>query len=296
MKVQGLLEKDINIIVIFVGYVGWADENAIRASKKVCSHCAKKIAIKGFDDIATKEPWMIKFFQEKDKHLVYELRRSSNKKIYPICPYCGEIRNIPFQISTIYNLHSIGCPKCSDGISYPEKFLMELFNQIGVEVLFHPTINDIPWCRPHIYDFYDPVKQVIIEANGMQHYKKVRTFAQTIEEVKKNDKIKKEKAIENGILESRYIQLDCRYSKKDYLKEKILNHTKFNVIYQLNKKEIDWDKCHEQGMMSMYIKIYNYKQEHPKITNRELSKKFYVNKDTVSKAINKIKFYKNKTK
>lgn len=38
----------------------------------------------------------------------------------------------------------------------------------------------------------------------------------------------------------------------------------------------------------MYIKIYKYKQENPKITNVELSSKFHMNKDTVSKAINKI--------
>lgn len=252
----------------------------------------KKVAIKGFDDIATKEPWMVNFFQEKDKHLVYELRRTSNKKIYPICPCCGEIRNIPFQICTIYNLHSVGCPKCSDGISYPEKFLMEIFQQIKMQVLFHPTINDIPWCKPHIYDFYDPVRQVIIEVNGMQHYKQVKTFAQTLKEVKENDKVKREKAIKNGILGNKYIELDCRYSKKGYLKKSLLSNSRFNNIYKLNEKEIDWDKCHERGMRSMYIKIYKYKQENPKMTNRELANKFHVNKDTISKAINKtIIFY-----
>lgn len=247
------------------------------------------MAIKGKDDIATQEPWMIDFFQEKDKHFIYECRRSSNRKIYPICPYCGEIRNITFQISTIYRLHSIGCPKCSDGISYPEKFLMEVFNQIRAEVLFHPTIKDIPWSKPHFYDFYDSKRKVIIEVNGIQHYEEVKTFEQSLEEVRKNDIIKKEKAIKNGISESRYIELDCRYSKKEYLKKSLLSNLSFNNIYELNKKEIDWDKCHEQGMRSMYIKIYKYKQENPKVTNRELADKFHVNKDTVSKAINKIK-------
>lgn len=79
-----------------------------------------------------------------------------------------------------------------------------------------------------------------------------------------------------------------RYSKKEYLKKSLLSNSRFNNIYKLNEKEIDWDKCHEQGMRSMYIKIYKYKQENPKITNVELASKFHVNKDTVSKAINKI--------
>lgn len=42
----------------------------------------------------------------------------------------------------------------------------------------------------------------------------------------------------------------------------------------------------------MYIKIYKYKQENIEMTNRELANKFHVNKDTISKAINKtIIFY-----
>lgn len=107
-----------------------------------------------------------------------------------------------------------------------------------------------------------------------------------------NDKVKREKAIKNGILGSKYIELDCRYSKKEYLKKSLLSNSRFNNIYKLNEKEIDWDKCHEQGMRSMYIKIYKYKQENPKMTNRELANKFHVNKDTISKAINKtIIFY-----
>lgn len=107
-----------------------------------------------------------------------------------------------------------------------------------------------------------------------------------------NDKVKREKAIKNGILGNKYIELDCRYSKKEYLKKSLLSNSRFNNIYKLNEKEIDWDKCHEQGMRSMYIKIYKYKQENTEMTNRELANKFHVNKDTISKAINKtIIFY-----
>ena len=244
IKVQESFEKLTNIIVIFVGYIDWADENAIRSSKKVCRHCTKKVAIKGKDDIATEEPWMIPFFQEKDKHLIYECRRSSNKKIYPICPYCGEKRNISFKISTIYRLHSIGCPKCSDGISYSEKFLLEVFNQMNIQISFHPTVKEIPWSKPHFYDFYDEKRKVIIEVNGIQHYEEVKIFAQSLEEVKRNDKIKKEKAIKNGILKNKYIELDCRYSKKEFLKKSILTNFKFINIYKIKENEIDWEECH----------------------------------------------------
>lgn len=286
---QEFLERVININVIFVGYIDWTDEGAIRSSRKVCRHCTNKVAIKGEDDIATQAPWMICFFQEKDKHLIYECRKTSNREIYPICPYCGEVRNIKFQIATIYKTHSIGCPKCSDGISYPEKFLIEVFNQMKTDILFHPTIKDIPWTKPYVYDFYDPKKNVIIEVNGMQHYRKIKTFAQSLKEVKRNDKMKKEKALRSGIQKNKYIQLDCRYSEKDYIKNSLISNKKINKIYKLNLKNIDWDKCHEQGMMSMYVKIFEYKQKYPQSTNGEIARKFHVNKNTVSKAINKMK-------
>lgn len=114
-----------------------------------------------------------------------KMERSVDLSQLPTKKY-GEIRNIPFHIRTIYKMHSIGCPKCSDGISYPGKFLIEIFNQMEVDILFRPTIKDISWTKPHFYDFYDPEIKVIVEVNGMQHYEKVKSFAQSLEEVKRN--------------------------------------------------------------------------------------------------------------
>lgn len=282
----GIIRKGYQYCCNFCGYIDWTDETALKLSKKVCKHCTKKVVIRGVDDIATEAPWMIKFFQEKDKYLVYECRKTSNKEIYPICPYCGEVRKIKFHMYTIYKLHSIGCPKCSDGVSYPEKFLREVFRQMGIEILFHPTVKDISWTKPHVYDFYDSKRKVIIEVQGMQHYEEVKSFAQSLDDVIANDKIKKEKAIKNGIC---YIQLDCRYSKKDYIKSSLLNNEGFNRIYELNSKEIDWDLCHEEAMRSMYIKIYEYKLANPNMTNIEIAQYFQVNRGMVSKAILKFK-------
>lgn len=109
------------------GYEGWTDENSLSISKKVCSHCACKVVIKGKTDIKTEASWLAKFFQKKDKRLIYTERKNSNKKIYPICPECHLIRKTSMQICTIYKNHSIACPCCSDRVSYPEKFIMAFF-------------------------------------------------------------------------------------------------------------------------------------------------------------------------
>lgn len=273
----------MNIVVIFVGYVGWVEESDIEIAKKICAHCTNKIAIKGKDDIATQEPWMIPFFQEKDKHLIYECKRTSNKRIYPICPYCGKVKEKLVAIYTIYKNHSIGCPTCSDGVSYSEKFIMELFCQLHISIIFHPTVKEIPWAKPHIYDFYDSDRKVIIEVNGIQHYEEVKVFRKSLKETQENDRIKKEKVIKN---KQTYIELDCRYSKMEYIKKSLMNNKEFCKRYQLD--HIDWEKCNEEAMKSMYIKIYHYKQEHPNCTNIEMAKKFSVNRETIRKALNRM--------
>ena len=69
-------------------------------------------------------------------------------------------------------------------------------------------------------------ENIIIEANGAQHYGKqilhshsVRTF----EEEVKNDKFKYELAIQNGIKQDNYVVVDCRESTKEWISYNIMN-------------------------------------------------------------------------
>lgn len=270
----------------------WIDESSLGISTIICNNCTSKIAIPGKNDIATEAPWMTKFFSKKDKHLIYECRKNSNKKIYPVCPNCKEIRKIPMAIGTIYSRKSISCPNCSDYISYPEKFVSELFRQLNVKLVLHLSSKNLSWGKNFIYDFYDENRKVIIEVNGMHHYEEVRHYNRSLKEVIRSDNDKYELALKKGINCNNYIVLDCRYSKLNYIKQSILNNEKLRNIYSFKEEDIDWEKCELNTSNSFYFEIYKYKLSHPNCTYYELGKIFNVNRCTVGKAINKYRSLK----
>ncbi len=269
-------------------YEGWIDETLISISKISCSHCAKKIALRGKTDLNTEAPWLALFFQKKDKHLIYTERKNSSKKIYPICPECKQIRQTPMQISTIYKYHSIVCPCCSDRVSYPEKFIQEFFRQLGVKLLYQPKKTELNWCKNYYYDFYDPKQKVIIEVNGMHHYKEIKHYNKTLEEVKVIDQKKKDLVIKNNM---QYLEIDCRYSNLEYIKKSLLNHKELREIYPFHENQIDFNKCELATIKSIYYKIYKYKKNHPNITYKDLEEKYRINRYSISKALRRMSQY-----
>ena len=269
------------------GYIGWTEENALERSAVVCSHCAGKTAVRGKTDIATEAPWMVPFFQEKDRHLVYTCRKQSDIKIYPICSQCRRVRETAMSINTLYTNHSIACPRCSDSVSYPEKYVYEVFCQLGVPMIYHPGVEILPWCRPFQYDFYDRGKGVLVETNGMHHYKEVKHFGRSLEQVRISDDKKKKLAAEHGILPRNYLVLDCRYSRPDYIKESLLKDQALQAVYPFKEGDIDWEECERAHMKSFYWEIFCYKENHPGITEKEIADHFRIYRSTVVKALKK---------
>lgn len=92
-----------------------------------CSCCHGRTIVEGINDIPTTAPWMIPYFQGGyDEAKQYS--HGSNKKIIMKCPFCNTLTKNKKQINAVYRNHSIGC-FCSDGISYPEKFVNTSFNK-----------------------------------------------------------------------------------------------------------------------------------------------------------------------
>lgn len=270
------------------GYENWIEETLLAVSKIVCKNCAHKTVVKGKTDIKTEAPWLALFFQEKDKHLIYTERKHSNKKIYPICPECSYIRKTPMQIATIYKYHSISCPCCSDKVSYPEKFVLAFFKQLNVDLIYQPKKSELKWCGRYFYDFYDKKKNVVIEVNGMQHYKKIKHYKKTLKEIQKIDKEKKTLAIKNHM---KYLVIDCRYSTLEYIKKSLLSNKELQKNYPFKEKDIDFLECEYATIKSIYFKIYKYKKLHPNITNKLLAKKYGINRCTIGKALKKMQKY-----
>ena len=161
---------------------------------------------------------------------------NSCKKIQMICPNCGRQKDI--SPNRLFRTHSLGCI-CSDGVSYPNKFIYALLNQLGV--MYSPE-HTFKWSDKKRYDVYISTLNCIIENHGEQHYYNSFTHldSRTLEEEQTNDKYKLELALKNGI--EQYIVLDCRESNVNWLKNSILNSI-LSKIFDLS--EIDWVKCHE---------------------------------------------------
>lgn len=193
--------------------------------------------------IAVTRPDLAKFFVNKEDAV---RRMKNSKKIVPIkCPICGYEKQ-----KAIYDFvhNGFGCPKCSDGVSYPEKFILSVLEQLNVVFKPQLTRTTLEWCNCYRYDFYVD-NSIIIEAHGTQHYKETIGVNWTkLEDVQNNDKEKEQLANENGI--KNYIILDCRYSKMEWIKDSIMG-SDLPRLLQFNESDINWMECNEHAYSSL---------------------------------------------
>ena len=224
------------------GYNGWIVESGLITKKHKCLCCDNKIVSMGINDIPTTAPWMIPYFQGGYDEAKLYTRRSA-KKIYPICPDCGRIKDKPMAISTINNSHGISCI-CTDGYKYPEKFMFNVLVQLNINFTVQLTQTTFKWVsNKYKYDFYLPSLNIIIETHGLQHYKNSSgVFVKTLEEEQENDECKKQLALTNGIKEDNYIVIDCRKSEMEFIKQNIIN-SRISELFDLSI--IDWKQCEE---------------------------------------------------
>lgn len=231
-----------------------------------CPVCANLKIIQGINDIYTTNPKMANLFLYQNEATKYA--EHSNKYTYFKCPYCGNI--IYSKINNISNF-GLSCKKCGDGISYPEKFVFNVLQQISnfhkenIQLQNFETQKTFDWSKnvPHKnpklsgdkkYDFYIPLAdEILIETNGEQHFKEClfHTYknSKTLEEEKENDELKMDIAISNGILPQNYIQLDCRYSNIDYIKESIM-YSNLPKLLNFTESDIDWNECNRLATSS----------------------------------------------
>ena len=210
-----------------------------------CPYCCsspKKILI-GFNDMWTTNPELAKLLANPEDG--YKYTQFSHKKVDWKCLDCGYIiknKNIN-DIST----GMLSCPKCGDGISYPEKIAFNLLKQLKLEFTYQYNPD---WIKPKRYDFYFEInnKKYILEMDGYFHYSDNLMSNESVDKVKEIDNYKDRMAKEHEI---KIIRIDCLVSDLEYIKNNILN-SQLNELFDLNK--IDWIKCHEYACSSL-VKI-----------------------------------------
>lgn len=261
---------------------GWIEEIHL-LNNKGCSCCgsAPKIIVEGINDIPTTAPWMIPYFQGGyDEAKLYT--KGSHKKIKPICPDCGRIRDKEIVVKQIYNSHSITC-SCGDGVSYPEKTMIGVLEQLNInfKTQFSPD-----WITPRKYDFYFELncKSYIIETDGIWHKSDNYMSGQTKEESKEIDDYKDLKARENGI---EPIRIDCEVSDLEYIKDKII-HSQLNNLFDLNI--IDWSKVEKFALSNLCKSVCELKNTNENLTVLDMIKLVKLSGTTITR------YLKNGTK
>lgn len=234
-----------------------------------CPYCAGNRTLFSLNDIYTKNPELIKYFQNMEDSKKYS--KCSGKILELKCPVCNFNKKI--KISTLYK-QGFSCPKCGDGKSYSEKFIFKFLEQLNLKFECQKTFK---WSERKIYDFYINKFNIIIETNGIQHYEQTHNRGwKSLEEEIKNDLFKKNNAIKNKI--SLYISLDCRISNKDYIIESIKN-SELKDLFDISK--IDWDLCNTFALGSLILDIVKLYKDG--LSNSKISKILKININTVKK-------------
>lgn len=209
----------------------------------------------------------------------YHYTQKSNKKLKWKCPICGNIIT-----QKAYNVCTKGltCSKCSDGISYPNKFIFNSLCQI--KDLFNDLQREYTasWCnytykgKYHTckYDIYFVLnsKKYCIEMDGEFHKKDNKLSGKSKEESKDVDEIKNNLAFENGI---HVIRIDCDYedvsSRYEYILNNILNSELKNII---DLSLIDFEKSDIDSIISLLkisCDLWNNGIENTSIISKELN-------------------------
>lgn len=167
--------------------------------------------------------------EEQMKHYTPQ----SNQIIEVICPDCGAKKEI--MISVLFN-QGLGCI-CSDKISFANKFVFNVLEQIGVMVQMEYSPE---WAQGKRYDDYLIDYNLIIENHGRQHYEECSFTTRTLSEEQENDNTKKQMALLNGI--HNYVVLDCRCSTKEHIRKSIIESILPSILH-FKDTDIDWDRA-----------------------------------------------------
>lgn len=241
------------------------DPSSIYSDKNPCPYCSKRKVFIGETDMWTTNPKLASMLADKEDG--YKYFDGSCNKVDWICPRCGSI--IKNKIIKNVKTQGLSCPNCSDRLSYGEKFVYSLLEQLHINFIFDRTTS---WSENKRYDFYIPDYSLIIEIHGIQHYERGFMFKNSkyvlrcVEDEKNNDIYKRNMALNNGI--KNYIELDCRKSEFNYIKKSILE-SGLSKIFDLS--EIDWDLCLKNTFNSNVIKCANLWNDGVKNTS-EISK------------------------
>ena len=255
------------------GYIDWKLESNLK--KRNCACCSGRIPVKGINTLGDIRPDLIKYFVNPDD--AFKITKGVKNKQNLICPICKHQKQM-----TVSHLVERGfsCPKCDDNISYPEKFMMSLLDQLKIKYIYQLSKKHFKWCKNFKYDFYLPDYNCIIETNGIQHYGKPIHKNQSYDEILSADLEKKAEAISNGI--AFYEWIDCAISSSEYIVNSILE-SKMCEILHFSFDDIDLKQCEYIASKSILKDICDCYSQNHKITLYKMEDIFQLSRQTIRK-------------
>lgn len=186
--------------------------------------------------------WMIPYFQGGyDEAKMYT--KCSNQKLNFVCQDCHKIKDKKMSVNHLYRHKSCQCI-CGDGISYPNKYGFELFNnQLKDQLENFIREYQTEWSKPYYYDFYfekDNQKYICEFDGGLGHGKEMhKSSKKTLEDSIRVDKIKDDLAKKHNIS---VIRIDTSISNSEYISNNILE-SDLSKIFDFSN--VDFKKCDE---------------------------------------------------
>ena len=244
-EIYGFIEimkytKNQSLVVYIDGYS--SPDGDILQIKSLKECLLSRVLHKKIIDVA---PELIQYMQDINDAYVYSPK--SNRRINTICPFCGFKKT-----HTIANLYmsGFGCPQCSDGKSYAEKFMFHILKQLNIDFKYEVTHkhNGFEWITNNYrYDFYFEInnKKYFVELDGHFHKDaKLSSYQQTINSDYQKDHMAASHDID-------MIRIDCCYNgqhnRYDYIKCNILNSQLSNI---LNLSIVDFDCANRMALNS----------------------------------------------
>lgn len=254
---SGKKRKYYKYICQVCDFENWIEEyNLLKGVK--CSCCSHQVIVPDVNTISTTSPWMVKYLLDKNDASKYTSQ--SEKVIKFKCPNCGFVKKS--KIGNVYN-QGFSCSKCSDGIKYPEKFMINLLSYLNVEHIRELSSKDFEWCGSYRYDFYLPEYNMIIETHGKQHYE--YTGWHDVNKQQEIDIEKKKNALNNDI--QKYITLDCRKSNMDFIKSSIMSS---ELVDYFKFENVDWNSIHKNSLNNLIKDVCEYYESHDKDMKRQI--------------------------
>ena len=252
-------------------------KNNLQICKNGCNGCkhSRTYIVIGYNNIATTHPQCVKYFVNIEDAYTYSY--GSKNKVSMVCPDCGHEK-----VMFISNLirHGLGCSHCGDGVSYPEKVVMNVLEESNINFKFQFQFDD--YKQQYKYDFHLIDLDIIIEVHGGQHYNN-SSRGRSYEDEHENDLVKYDLAVLNGYeYNKNYFVIDARKSNIEWLKNSI---EQCEFFKQFDLSSIDWQDIDIKSQKSLKIEVCKYWKEQKEInkdlTTTDVAQYFTFDKNTI---------------